>query len=93
MNDYFNYRLVSEAMPCGNGCISIVFDDGSHGVFDCTPYMLDPYWKQLKDESFFNTVRVDCGTLTWPNDIDIAPEEVWRGAKRGTSAADPSPTT
>ena len=27
-------------------------------------------------------VRVDCGTLTWPGDIDIAPEEVWTDAVR-----------
>ena len=55
---------------------------GECGVFDCTRYLADPFWARLKDKSVFDKVRVDCGTLTWPGDIDIAHEEVWTGAVR-----------
>ena len=37
--------------------------------------------------AFFRQVRVDCGTLCWPNDIDIDPEEVWDDCVKETKAA------
>ena len=32
--------------------------------------------------NFFRQVGLDHGVLTWPNGVDIAPEEVWQDAKR-----------
>jgi len=80
MDNYFDYQLVSEARPEGHGRLSIIFKDGTHGIFDCSPYWANPYWSKLKDDAFFRMVRVDCGTLTWPGDVDIAPEEVWHNS-------------
>ena len=34
----------------------------------------------LNDKTFFNQVRVDYGTLVWPNEIDVGPEDVWEFA-------------
>lgn len=80
MDDYFKYELVSQVEPLENGRLAVVFRGGKQGIFDCKPYFTDPYWKRLADPSFFKLVHVDYGTLTWPNEIDIAPEEVWRDA-------------
>lgn len=82
MGDYFEYELVREATPLEGGRIDITFRDGKRGVFDCTPYFSESYWKRLSDPAFFKLVHVDYGTLTWPDDIDIAPEEVWRDTVR-----------
>ena len=57
--------------------IRVSFENGMGGVFDCAPYLKDKYWASLANPAFFRQVRVDCGTLCWPNDIDIDPEEVW----------------
>lgn len=80
MDGYFKYELVNEVVPLENGCLSVVFRNGKRGVFDCKPYFEDPYWKRLADPAFFKLVHLDYGTLTWPDEIDIAPEEVWRDA-------------
>ena len=57
--------------------IRVSFENGMGGVFDCAPYLKDKYWASLANPAFFRQVRVDCGTLCWPNDIDIDPEEIW----------------
>ena len=62
--------------------VGVVFDTGEHGVFDCTRYLEKPYWRRLKDLEFFRQVHVDYGTLVWPDDIDIGPEDVWEFAER-----------
>ena len=45
------------------------------------------YWKRLADPAFFRLVRVAYGTLVWPDDIDIAPEDVWEKTVRDAPAA------
>jgi hypothetical protein len=57
--------------------VHVVFDNGVDGVFDCAYLTKDPYWAKLSSPAFFRQVRAECGTLCWPEDIDIAPESVW----------------
>ncbi len=68
---------VVAATPLDDRRIRVSFENGMGGVFDCTPYLQDKYWASLANPAFFRQVRVDCGTLCWPNDIDIDPEEIW----------------
>ena len=84
MKDPYYYESVTDAIPCGGYKVAVRFRKGECGVFDCTRYLDDPFWASLRDRSVFDKVRVDCGTLTWPGDIDIAPEEVWADAVRTT---------
>ena len=83
MNDYFDYVGAKHAKPIDNSRIEVTFQNGTIGIFDCTPYFKDPFWRSLTEPAFFSQVRVEGGTLTWPNDVDIAPEEVWADAVRG----------
>ena len=62
--------------------VAVVFDNGESGVFDCTRYLDKPYWRRLADKTFFNRVTVGYGTLVWPDEIDIGPEDVWEFAVR-----------
>ena len=68
---------VVAATPLDDSRIRVSFENGMGGVFDCAPDLKDKYWSSLANPAFFRQVRVDCGTLCWPNDIDIDPEEVW----------------
>ena len=45
-------------------------------------YLDKPYWKKLNDMDFFRQVFVGYGTLVWPDEIDIGPEDVWEFAQR-----------
>ena len=76
---------VMTAMPVDDRRIRVSFENGVEGLFDCSPYMADGYWQGLSDPAFFRQVRVDCGTLCWPNDIDIDPEEVWEDCEKLTT--------
>ena len=73
---------ICQARPEEDFCVRVVFDTGDTAVFDCKPYLGHPYWRKLGDPAFFRQVRVAYGTLAWPEDIDIAPEDVWEKAVR-----------
>ena len=70
------------AEPIDDTHVRVTFDTGALGVFDCAPYMRDNYWAALRSPVFFRQVRAEYGMLCWPNDIDIAPEDVWEDAER-----------
>jgi len=79
-SEYFEH--VKEAEAADDYRVAVRFAGGTCGVFDCTAYMNDPFWACLKDVDFFRQVGLDHGVLTWPNGVDIAPEEVWQNAVR-----------
>lgn len=57
--------------------VRVAFENGVEGTFDCSSYMADKFWRRLADPAFFRLVRAEGGTLVWPGDIDIDPEEIW----------------
>ena len=53
----------------------IAYDDGVAREVDLSEYLeKDRVFEPLKDKPFFAQAKVDCGTLIWPNEADIAPE-------------------
>ena len=75
------YDIVA-ARPLDGYKVDVEFDTGERGIFDCARYLDKPYWKKLNDNDFFRMVRVGYGTLVWPDEIDIGPEDVWEFAQR-----------
>lgn len=59
----------------------LIFDNGERRCFDMTPYLHYPVFKRLQNPVFFSLARVDYGTVTWPGDIDIAPETLYHESK------------
>lgn len=62
--------------------LDVEFDNGEKGVLDCTRYLGKPYWKRLNDPEFFKQAFVGYGTVVWPGEVDIGPEDIWEFAKR-----------
>ena len=62
--------------------IHVAFADGTSGIFDFSPYMEYPCYEPLRERAFFEKVEASHGTLSWPGEIDIAPEAVWADAVR-----------
>ena len=63
--------------------IELTFDDGARGVVDFTPYLQrGGIFKRFRDIVFFREFRVDAelGALTWPDEIDVAPETLYAHA-------------
>ncbi len=70
------------AKPMEEMKVYVSFENGVSGLFDCSYLVKDPYWEKLKSPAFFRQVRAECGTLCWPEDIDIPPESVWEDVSR-----------
>ena len=67
----------------GSYRIEITFDDGERGIVDFTPYLKrGGVFKRFRDLTFFREFHVDeeLGTLTWGDEIDIAPETLYAEA-------------
>lgn len=77
-----SYYLAKSAKVLDDGRVGITFETGETGVLDCKPFMARPFWHKLSSPSFFKLVRVEDGILTWPEDIDMAPEDVWNLSAR-----------
>ena len=57
--------------------LGIVFDNGESRIFDMKPYLHYTVFRRLENTAFFSLARVDYGTVTWPDEIDIAPETLY----------------
>ena len=65
--------------------IELTFDDGQRGVVDFAPYLKrGGIFSRFHDLSFFRAFRVDeeLGTLTWNDEIDVAPETLYAAATK-----------
>ena len=67
--------IAVEALP--DFCLLLTFENQEQKRFDMKPYLHATVFQPLKNPSFFKLARVDYGTVTWPNEIDIAPETLY----------------
>jgi hypothetical protein len=74
---------VVRAVYKGGYTIELEFDDGERGLVDFSKYLhKGGVFERLNDLEFFRTFTVseDLGTLTWGNEIDVAPETLYAEA-------------
>jgi hypothetical protein len=67
----------------GDYRIELEFDDGKRGVVDFSKYLTKGgVFGRFKDIEFFRRFSVDdeLGTLTWGNEVDLAPEVLYAEA-------------
>jgi hypothetical protein len=63
--------------------IELEFDDGERGVVDFTKYVeRGAVFERFRDMEFFRgfSINKELGTLTWADEIDIAPETLYAQA-------------
>jgi len=59
------------------GKIEVVFNDGVQGVADLSELIRSEragVFATLRDSKIFDQAYVDYGAVTWPGDIDLAPD-------------------
>jgi hypothetical protein len=63
--------------------LRLMFDDGTVGDVDFTAEEWTGVLEPLNDPEFFAQVRTDpeAGTITWPGDLDLAPEPLYEQAR------------
>jgi hypothetical protein len=72
---------VCEVKAAPDHLLHLVFNTGEERYFDMKPYLEYPVFKRLQNPAFFSLARIDYGTVTWPGDIDIAPETLYHESK------------
>jgi len=64
--------------------ISVRFLDGTGGIVDLSRLVHSPsagVFAKLSDPSVFAQVDVEYGVVTWPGEIDLAPDAMYREIK------------
>ena len=62
--------------------LSVLFKDGTEGKVRFEPSHLSGVFEALKAPEFFRQARVEEGAVTWPGEIDLAPDAMYREIKR-----------
>ena len=55
----------------------INFSNGETKVYDASHLLKYEIFEKLKNKDFFATAKIDCGSVVWNNELDIAPEELY----------------
>lgn len=64
--------------------IRVRFNDGLEGVVDLSKRVSSAHatvFSALKDPAIFNQVHVKYGAVTWPGEIDLAPDAMYQAIK------------
>lgn len=72
--------VVVDVDPLPNYSLRVRFVDGTEGVVDASRMILGPnagVFAALRDPKAFARVRADSGAVTWPGDIDLAPDAMY----------------
>lgn len=55
----------------------ITFASGEKRIYNARPLLEQPVYSPLKNLEFFMSAKSDGDTVTWNDDIDIAPEHLY----------------
>jgi hypothetical protein len=71
---------VRAATPRENLSVDVTFTDDTLRRIDLTPYLVGPIFEPIRDDpAFFRALRVEEGTIAWPNGADIDPDVLYHG--------------
>jgi len=76
---------VIHVKPQKDFTLLLEFENGEHRCFDMAPYIEQRPWEKLKASNSFLSAFVECGTVAWPNNIDIDPETLYERSTPITS--------
>jgi len=57
--------------------LELSFNNGQTRVFDVGPYLDKGIFTELRDPTYFRSVRLAFGSIAWPNEQDFGPESLY----------------
>lgn len=76
------YCDVIAASVVGDLRFAVRFADGVEGEVEFLPAHLHGVFEPLRNPEFFRRIRVTDGFVTWPGDIDLAPDAMYEAIRR-----------
>jgi hypothetical protein len=76
------YWDVTAVQPKAHLVLEVIFADGLQGTVQFKPSHLTGVFESLKDENYFNQVFVAHGAVTWPGELDLAPDAMHAEIKK-----------
>lgn len=74
----WNLNEVTHLEYRGQYVYYLVFDDGTQGELDFSPYLKrGQVFQPLSALTLFQQAKIEGGTIAWPNGVDIAPETLY----------------
>lgn len=68
------YQIVAAqpaSQPASEGVLRVRFATGEERLFDVRPFLRSDFFRRLADPAYFAQVRVQNGTVTWPDGHDF----------------------
>ncbi|MEI8325767.1 MAG: DUF2442 domain-containing protein [Betaproteobacteria bacterium] len=62
--------------------LHVEFSDGTQGEVRFLPSHLTGVFEPLKNSNFFAQARVEHGAVTWPGELDLAPDAMYDAVKQ-----------
>ncbi|MEI7994492.1 MAG: DUF2442 domain-containing protein [Methylococcaceae bacterium] len=72
------YYDVIEARVIGTLAFEVRFSDGLSGNVRFLPSYLYGVFEKLRNPDFFNQLKVTDGFVSWADEIDLAPDSMYR---------------
>ena len=72
------YADVQTVSVLSHGKLAVTFQNGLQGTVQVMPSFYRGVFAHLVDPEEFGKVRVDNGYVTWPGELDIAPDSMYR---------------
>ena len=68
---------VIKVTPLENYTLELRFEGEEVRLFDVKPYLNFGIFQELKDNNYFNTVKITFDSISWPNGQDFSPETLF----------------
>lgn len=68
---------VINVIPENDYKLNLRFDNGETRLFDVKPYIKGSWFGELKNPSYFKTVRPNGFNIEWANGQDICPDDLY----------------
>ena len=75
-----NPRVI-EVKVTNDYVLDLVFTNQEKKQFDVKPYLNFGMFTELKDYTMFRTAKVESGTVSWSNGLDICPDTLYIESK------------
>ena len=75
------YPRVKDVKPTDDYKLILTFTNDEVKVFDVTPYLDKVFFKQLKDKSYFKSVKPFMDSIQWQNGQDFCPDTLYLESK------------